>query len=240
MIHRLRAAVVTILCTAGIAAAAPLPIERFARRPQIHGVTISADGRYIAFLSGAEDETVLMTIDRTAGGEFKRVTTSEPNKFDIGWCRWANEKRLLCGLYGNIRGKKYAEAPFRRLFAVDGDGAALKVLEGPRNDANLFVQTTSMRNFNANQGTSVERAAANETSRGAGAYASSAATSSYVRAFNPGRQDELIDITPDERDTVLIQVDDDHDSYPTLFNLNIYTGVRNVRTIDNLHLQHYV
>jgi len=240
-ISRLRSAGAAILCAASaIAAAAPQPIERFARRPQMYGVTISADGRYVAFLSGAEDDTVLMTFDRTTGSEFKRVTGSEPNKFDIGWCRWANDKRLLCGLYGNIRGKKYADAPFRRLFAVDADGGALKVLEGPRNDANLFVQTTSMRNFNANQGQNVERAAASESARGVGSYASSGAANNYVRAFNPGRQDELIDITPDDRDTVLIQVDDDHDSYPTLFNLNIYTGVRNVRSPENLHIQSYV
>jgi dipeptidyl aminopeptidase/acylaminoacyl peptidase len=239
-ISLLRCAGAAILCAASaIVAAAPQPIERFARRPQMYGVTISADGRYVAFLSGAEDDTVLMTFDRTTGSEFKRVTGSEPNKFDLGWCRWANDKRLLCGLYGNIRGKKYAEAPFRRLFAVDADGGSLKVLEGPRNDANLFVQTTSMRNFNANQGQNVERAAASETARGVGAYTSLAAAN-FVRVFNPGRQDELIDITPDDRDTVLIQVDDDHDSYPTLFNLNIYTGARTVRAPENLHIQSYV
>ncbi|HET9473684.1 MAG TPA: hypothetical protein VFO82_07305, partial [Steroidobacteraceae bacterium] len=100
--------------------AAPAPVESFARRPQMHGVTLSADGRYIAFLSGAEDSTVLMTFDRTqVGSEFKRVTASEPGKFDIGWCRWANQKRLICGVFGNIRGKKYAEPPYSRLFAVD-------------------------------------------------------------------------------------------------------------------------
>jgi dipeptidyl aminopeptidase/acylaminoacyl peptidase len=240
MISRLLPVAATILCTTSALAAAPQPIERFARRPQIYGVTISADGRYVAFISGSEDDTVLMTFDRTTAGEFKRVTASEPNKFDIGWCRWANDKRLLCGLYGNIRGKKYAEAPFRRLFAVDADGSALKVLEGPRNDANLFVQTTSMRNFNMNQGAHIERATADETGRGVAGYMSAGAANSFVRAFNPSRQDELIDITPDERDTVLIQVDDDHDLYPTLFNLNIYTGARNVRTPENLHMQRYV
>src|SRR6187455_2611636 len=97
-----------------------------------------------------------------------------------------------------------------------------------------------MRNFNANQGQNVERAAASESARGVGSYASSGAANNYVRVFNPGRQDELIDITPDDRDTVLIQVDDDHDSYPTLFNLNIYTGARTVRAPENLHIQSYV
>ena len=94
-------AATTLVCAAAISA--PQPIERFARRPQMHSVTISADGRYIAFLSGAEDDTELMTFDRTTGGTFKRVTASESNRFDIGWCRWANEKRLFFpGAFPNV------------------------------------------------------------------------------------------------------------------------------------------
>src|SRR5688572_22407609 len=148
-------AATSLLCN--VAAAAPQPLENFARRPYIHGVTISADGRYVAFLSGAEDDTVLMTLDRNSSSTFKRVTTSEPEKFDLSGCRWANEKRLLCSLYGNIRGKKFAETPFRRLFAVDGDGKSLRVLEQARSDANLLNNTTSMRNLNMNYGSDVAR-----------------------------------------------------------------------------------
>jgi hypothetical protein len=126
-----RVAIATALCcaiqTATTAFAAELlPLENFARRPQMQGVSLSADGRYVAFLSGANDDTVLMTFDRsTPGSAFKRVTASEPGKFDIGWCRWASAKRLICGLYGNIRGSKFAELPFKRLFAVNVDGTAL-------------------------------------------------------------------------------------------------------------------
>src|SRR3982750_1789845 len=119
MTTRMRLAVAaSLLCATGSAIAAPAqPLENFARRPQMQGVTISGDGRYVAFLSGAGDDTVLMTFDRSKpGSEFKRVTTSEPGKFDIGWCRWANGKRLLCGISGNLRGKKYAEPPFARIF----------------------------------------------------------------------------------------------------------------------------
>jgi len=122
------AALATLL--AGTAVSAPLPIESFARRPQMRAVTISADGRYISYLSGVEDSTVVMTVDRAAGGRDRRAATSDPDKFDIGWCRWANEKRLLCGIYGNIRGKKYAEPPFKRLFAMDADGKMRTLRQG--------------------------------------------------------------------------------------------------------------
>ncbi len=216
-----------LICS--VAAAAPQPLENFARRPNIHGVTISADGRYVAFLSGVEDDTVLMTLDRNGSSAFKRVTTSEPDKFDLGGCRWANEKRLLCSLYGNIRGKKFAEPPFKRLFAVNGDGTALKVLEQARSDANLLNNTTSMRNLNMNYGSDVARGSTTMGGvpfTGQANYYGSAVASSYVATYKPERQDNLLDLTPDAPDTVLIQADDDRNSYPSIFNLSIISGQR--------------
>jgi len=236
-------AVATVLLSA-VAISAPQPIERFARRPQFHGVTISKDGRYIAFLSGTEDDTVLMTFDRTTGGAFKRVTASEPNKFDIGWCRWANEKRLLCGLYGNIRGKKYAEPPFKRLFSVDADGTALKVLEQPRNDGNMLGGTTSIRNLNMNYGPNV-------TTQGVAGGQSQAGLNNQVTvvtqvltgdysAYAPERQDNVIDLTPADDDTVLIQADDDRNTYPGIFRLNVYNGQRDPLLAEKPPIQTFV
>jgi len=234
------AACALLFAASAVFAAAPQPIDSFARRPQMRGLTISADGRYIAFLSGSGDDTVLMTFDRTqTGSAFKRVTASEPDKFDIGWCRWANEKRLLCGLYGNIRGKKYAEPPFKRVFAVDADGAALKVLEESRNDANLFGGKTSMRNFNLNSpdktSTTVQGGHGDQNS-----FYGSAVSGNYIGSFRPERQDEVIDFTPDEHDTVLIQADDDRNSIPSIFRLNIYNGQRDVQINEKPPIQQFV
>ena len=246
MTTRLRIVVATaVLCAASAAsgAAPPQPIERFARRPQIHGVTLSTDGRYVAFLSGAEDDTVLMTFDRTTGGAFKRVTASEPNKFDIGWCRWANEQRLLCSVYGNFRGKKYAEPPFQRLFAVNADGAALKALEGPKNGANLFVTTTSMRNLNMNQGAQVEKSEESMTTRtgeGAGGSVTNNASGNYGNNYRPDRQDDVIDLTPDDENSVLIQLDDDRDWFGSIYQLNIYDGKRTLRMDENPPIRHFI
>lgn len=231
-----------LLCTTSAATAAPQPLENFARRPQMQGVTISADGRYVAFLSGANDDTVLMTFDRNqAGSEFKRVTASEPNKFDLSWCRWANEKRLLCGLYGNIVGKKYAEPPFTRLFGVDADGSALKTLEQSREEANLFVAKTSMRNLNLNQGTDYERSADSGYARQHDVrHQDHTAFNRSMSAYNPARQDEVIDFTADENDNVLVQIDDDRDSFSTIFRINIYNGNRGVRLAENPPIQNYL
>jgi dipeptidyl aminopeptidase/acylaminoacyl peptidase len=225
-------ALLCVTATATALAAAPQPLDNFARRPQMQGVSISADGKYVAFLSGSGDDTLLMTYDRTVeGSKFKRVTTSEPEKFDIGWCRWANPKRLICGLYGNFRGKKYAEPPFTRMFAVDGDGAALKALDQSKakDGGNLLATTTSMRNLNMNQGAHVEKSEESMYTRmgdGAGGVIFNNAAVRYVPAYATDRQDQVIDFTPDDDDSVLIQFDDDKDSYNSIFRLNIQTGAK--------------
>jgi dipeptidyl aminopeptidase/acylaminoacyl peptidase len=237
------AAAAALLCVTDLAASAtPQPLENFARRPQMQDVTISGDGRYVAFLSGAGDETTLMTADRTQpGSSFKSITSSESNKFDLSWCRWANESRLLCGLTGNLRGKKYAEPPFARVFAVDADGKALKALEESRNDANLLVQTTSARNFNWNYGASIQNSnQSNYANSGGQDHLAGALVAKYMTEIANPRKDELVDITPDDPDSVLIQVDDDHDSFKTLFQLNINNGNRSVRMAEVPPIANYV
>jgi len=231
-------AATVLLSTAAVSAT--LPLEDFARRPVLRGVTISSDGRYIAYLSGDEDSTLVMVIDRSAGGRDRRVAASEPDKFDFASCRWANEKRLLCSIYGNIRGKKYAEPPFKRLFAIDADGKDLKVLEKPRNDGNLLGGTTSMRNLNMNYGANVSSANSPENASYGLANTGSIVAGSYISTYSPERQDDIIDLTPDEHDTVLIQADDDRNTFPSIFNLNIYTGQRTQRMSDKPPILHFV
>ena len=186
-----------------------------------------------------------MTFDRNqAGSAFRRVTASEPGKFDLGWCRWANEKRLLCGLYGNIRGTRYAELPFKRMFAVDADGSALKTLDPSRDVANTFHAKTSVRNFSMGEG-----GGASGISKGGNpaAYAdwhlsdnAGFGRGGFAATLSPERQDEFIDLMPGDPDTVLIQLDDNRNSYPTVFQLNIYTGNAGVKLEENPPMRHFV
>jgi dipeptidyl aminopeptidase/acylaminoacyl peptidase len=245
MIRNLRVASATgWACALGfittLAVAAPPPIESFARRPQMQGVSISPDGRYVAFLSGVADETALMTFDRTAPGtEYKKVTMSVPGKFDIGWCRFANQKRLLCGLYGNLIGKKYVEPPYTRLFSVEVDGSAYKALDQSARQGNLFVATTSMRNVDLNQGPHIDKSI--NSNRGSwNDDRSSTSMDTYSSAFKPERQDQVIDFTPGEDESVLLEMDDDGNGAASIFVLNIYSGNRGVRMPDHPPIQSYV
>jgi dipeptidyl aminopeptidase/acylaminoacyl peptidase len=228
----------------GSQAAAPgasIPLESFARRPQMSGVTISPDGRYVTFLSGVGDETALMTFDRTApGSAFKKITTSVPGKFDLGWCRFANQKRLLCGVYGNIIGKEYVQPPYTRLFSVEVDGSVYKSLDQSARQGNLFVASTSMRNFDINQGPQVDKSVNSQRGAWNNDAPSSTAMATHMSGYSPSRQDQVIDFTPGEDESVLMQMDDDGDGYNSIFVLNIYSGNRGVRMPDHPPIQSYV
>jgi dipeptidyl aminopeptidase/acylaminoacyl peptidase len=243
-----RIAALTIVLSVGSTGlhAAPQPIEHFARTPQIRNVTISPDGRRIAFISGIDDTSVVMTLDRRGSDSaFRQIAASEPGKFDLTWCRWANHARLLCGLRGNIRGKKYAEPPYTRLIGVDADGRNLKVLQLRSERANMFVTTTSMQNFRPNEGTVIDGNSTRiDNVRDASTVGSTNTDSNSGRAgsasYMADRQDGVIDMRAETPDSVLIQIDDDGDSYPSVFALNILTGNMGVRLNETLPIRHYI
>ncbi len=230
------------LLVTSLAQAAPPPVESFARRPQMQDVTISPDGRYLAFVSGVGDGSVLMTLDRsTPGASFKQVMASTPGKFEFGWCRFATNKRLVCSVYGNTLGKKYANPPYTRLLAVDADGENYKSLDQSARQGNLFYASTSMRNFDINQGAHVDKST---ESYDHGSWQndspSNSSIATYASAFSPSRQDQIIDFTPDEEDTVLIEMDEKGDGYNAVFALNLISGNRATRMPAYPPIQNFV
>jgi dipeptidyl aminopeptidase/acylaminoacyl peptidase len=180
--HRLTRILACVAAAAGFAApvvAAPPPIDAFARMPAMRSVTLSPDGSRIAYIAGSEDGSIVVaaTLDT---GDIRGLMKSDPGKFDLSWCNWANDKRLLCGLSGMATdgGRVY---PVSRLVAVNADGS----------DMNVLIQNSDA---------------------GAAQF-----------------QDRVLDWTPDEPDTVLIELDDDANLFPSVFELNIYTGRRLLR-----------
>jgi dienelactone hydrolase len=113
----------TALCLSGLACADPLPLAEFARRPAIADASISPDGRYILYVTALGDEPRVTTLDRL-NGDKKHVVLrlGAPSRYEVGWCAWANETRVLCGLHGAAIHSGVA-VPKRQLFAVDADGS---------------------------------------------------------------------------------------------------------------------
>lgn len=166
----------TMICFVGSAIAeAPPPIEAFAALPQMRGPSLSPDGTRIAFITSIEDRSVAAVGHVGDENSLVPLLRSEPGKYDIEWCRWANDRRILCGtsMVFTERGKLI---PFSRLIGVDSDGSNLKVL----------LQNTSYRN------------------------------AQY--------QDQILDWTPNDPQTVLMQLDEDLDGVSTVHELDVHTG----------------
>jgi len=107
-------------------AAAP-SLEDFASRPWVEDVSISPDGRYVALIGTRDGKATAFVDDRQAGKDQPmRAVLAEPDHFQMTWCRWATNTRLLCGFRGMVKnGYVYA---ITRLVAVDADGKNVRVL----------------------------------------------------------------------------------------------------------------
>jgi len=121
----------TGLLLAGLASvglAAPPAIETFASRPEVEGAAISPDGRYLATIQTHVGKGALLVRERI-NGEFQGGTglLAEPEHFQISWCRFATDTRVLCSFrsMGSESGVIFAVA---RLVAIDADGRNMKVL----------------------------------------------------------------------------------------------------------------
>jgi dipeptidyl aminopeptidase/acylaminoacyl peptidase len=119
----------SVLLFMGLAHAAPPPISAFTRLDQIKSLSISPDGKYLAYISQAQGRRIAVTLDLSAaGGALKPVLTNDKSgNFDLSWCQWAKNTRLLCGLVAPIKelGVTYR---ISKLVAVNADGSEMKVL----------------------------------------------------------------------------------------------------------------
>ena len=206
---------------------APQPLENFARMPQMRDLAISPDGRYVTFISAMDDASVVMIFDTQTGGAFKRIAASDPGRFDVERCGWANKDRVICGLVGNIRGRKYAEVPFYRNMAVDATGANIKTLDVLAEKGNMMAQTTTPQNLNG--AAFAAKVGGNAGSGNYGMFQYGQKSGRTFEYFSGQRSDQMLDSLPEEHDKVLIQTNYEGNSFPSVASLNVYTGRREVR-----------
>lgn len=173
---------------AGLAGADPPPVAAFARRPAVENVSLSPDGRYVLYITALYDEPMVVTLDRR-DRDHKTIVLRLGLRSDVdfGWCTWANDTRVLCGIRGaDISGG--IAGPRRGLVAVDANGLNMQSLGG-----------------NAPLPTSVP--------------------SPYEARFYPSwYREQIVDLTPDEPDTVLFRYFSGPGQYPAVHELNVYTG----------------
>lgn len=121
-----------LLLALGVHAEAP-PLAAFARGEQIIDAAISPDGRYLSVLTTLKDDVRVVRVkdEHVAQSTYVAVMSSSVGAggtgFQITWCRWATDTRLLCGLGATVHnhGMVY---PISRLAGVDADGKNLTAL----------------------------------------------------------------------------------------------------------------
>jgi dipeptidyl aminopeptidase/acylaminoacyl peptidase len=110
------------------AAAAALPVDTFAAGDAVTDVAISPDGHYLAEVVLIENRRAVLVVDRQANPvRVTPVLRDIDNDFDIKWCSWATNSRLLCSYHG-VQYRDRLPINFTRLVAVDADGKNASVL----------------------------------------------------------------------------------------------------------------
>jgi dipeptidyl aminopeptidase/acylaminoacyl peptidase len=107
--------------------AAELPIEAFARLPAIRNVALSPDGRRVAFIGAHGDQEVAIAFERGTSSA-NIVVASDPGNFELQWCGWANDERILCSLLGVWPRGPQSPFPVTRLVAASQDGTKQTLL----------------------------------------------------------------------------------------------------------------
>jgi dipeptidyl aminopeptidase/acylaminoacyl peptidase len=113
------AAFVLGLCAAAQSPAAPT-IAEFATHPEFRRPTLSPDGTIVAFVTRVQGTRFLLALDLVKKQRTALIPASI-DTFDLSWCRFKTNERLLCGFQGTAfdTGQPYAVS---RLLSVDVTG----------------------------------------------------------------------------------------------------------------------
>jgi dipeptidyl aminopeptidase/acylaminoacyl peptidase len=117
--RRLLSAFAISMCLTGAAFAAPA-IGDFAAQVDSVYPSISPDGYKVAYVTRVEGTRVLMVLDLQKR-ERRGLMSAIVDRFEISYCKFKNDERLLCGFRGTqfYRGQPYGVS---RLVAVDVAG----------------------------------------------------------------------------------------------------------------------
>jgi dienelactone hydrolase len=105
-----------------------LPLAAFSASPRISDASISPDGRYLAILTSIKKAQTLVMQDRAITGPGAlRALIGAADGFELLWCHWASETRILCGLHAPTESHGVVVSK-TRLIGADADGKNVKVL----------------------------------------------------------------------------------------------------------------
>ncbi len=128
------AAVLTAVAGGALAANEPSQLltsplaKAFGSSPVIWNLRLSPDGSKMVALQQLPEGTTIARSFDFAGGKVETILAGKPEKFDVEWCDWANDTRLLCGIGGVNVLTAGTYVRFTRLVGVNADGSNMRVL----------------------------------------------------------------------------------------------------------------
>ncbi|WP_430415060.1 alpha/beta fold hydrolase [Parasphingorhabdus sp.] len=110
----------------------------FGALPAIKDISLSPDGKRIAFISpGPGKMSDLYTIDLANGDQPTRVMSSSGDPENLQWCGWVSNNRLACRL-GGLKKQAGEIYGFGTIFAIGSDGKNARQLTLEK-DANTLT-----------------------------------------------------------------------------------------------------
>ena len=106
----------------------------FGARSTIADVSLSPDGKSLAYLRPLNGQGSALYTVAVAGGQALPALTASGNPERLDGCHWVSNERLICVVYGVVRNPSVGLLPFTRLIAVDRTGANLQILSNSSNE----------------------------------------------------------------------------------------------------------
>src|SRR6185503_7827615 len=75
----------------------------FGSAPAMWGVRLSPDGTKLSMIQMHSSGVTIARVVTFGSGQSDIVLAGKRDEFEISWCDWANDTRLLCGLRGITR-----------------------------------------------------------------------------------------------------------------------------------------
>ncbi len=101
----------------------------FGARPSVTDLSLSPDGKSVAYVAPASGQgTLLYTLRLEKGAHPKQVVYADGKPDRLESCSWVASDRLVCLVYGVSKSPYLGVLPWTRIIAVNADGTNLKLL----------------------------------------------------------------------------------------------------------------
>jgi dienelactone hydrolase len=114
----------------------------FGARPSVAGMTLSPDGKTVAYRSPIQGAgSALYTLSLAEGAKPKLAVAVDGKPERLGHCFWVANDRLACYILANLTDPVYRVMAFSRVIAVNSDGTNIRLLSKPDTAHTIGLQT---------------------------------------------------------------------------------------------------